>query len=219
MLGLEVDLEPFYRLAAEDSQLRTLTEGWRGFKPPQFPSIFETLVNAIACQQLTLTLGIHLLNRLAAAFGPAFPGTGQPVHAFPNPRDLDGLDPEDFRALGFSRSKGRAIINLARSLTTGSLELHSLKKMGESEAMSFLLARPGVGRWTAEYVLLRGLGRWSVFPGDDVGARRGLQTWLQLTEPLHYEKIRHLLDRWHPYAGLIYFHFLLAGLAKKGYVG
>jgi DNA-3-methyladenine glycosylase II len=64
--------------------------------------------------------------------------------------------------------------------------------------------------------LLRGLGHWSIFPGDDLGARRGLQTWLHLTEPLDYESIRRILTRWHPYAGPLYFHFLLAGLAEQG---
>jgi DNA-3-methyladenine glycosylase II len=50
------------------------------------------------------------------------------------------------------------------------------------------MALKGVGRWSAEYALLRGLGRWSVFPGDDIGARRHLKNWLQLDEPLNYEE-------------------------------
>jgi DNA-3-methyladenine glycosylase II len=217
MLGLDADMMPFYRLASIDSQLRSLVDGLRGFKPPRFPSVFEALVNAIACQQLTLTLGIHLLNRLAAAFGPVWQGSTEPARAFPRPGDLTDLEPEAFRALGFSHSKGLAIIGLARGLTTGSLGLENLEKMAESEIMTRLLTLKGVGRWSAEYVLLRGLGHWSVFPGDDVGARRHLQSWLHLSEPLDYEGVHRLLARWHPYAGLIYFHFLLSGLAKEGY--
>ena len=69
LLGLERDLSPFYRLAESDPFLRTLAARFRGVKPPRFPTLFECLVNAIACQQLTLTFGIRLLNRLVEAHG------------------------------------------------------------------------------------------------------------------------------------------------------
>ena len=61
LLGLRVDLTGFYRLAAGDERLGPLAERFRGSRPPRFPTIFETLVNAIACQQVTLTLGLRLL--------------------------------------------------------------------------------------------------------------------------------------------------------------
>jgi DNA-3-methyladenine glycosylase II len=70
----------------------------------------------------------------------------------------------------------------------------------------------GVGRWTAEYVLLRGLGRLHVFPGDDVGARNNLQRWLGLLEPLDYEGAQRTLAQWAPFQGLVYFHLLLRSL-------
>jgi DNA-3-methyladenine glycosylase II len=71
---------------------------------------------------------------------------------------------------------------------------------------------------TAEYVLLRGLGRTHIFPGDDVGARNNLKRWLRLEKPLDYEAVRRTLERWHPYAGLIYFHMLLDRLAEAGFL-
>jgi DNA-3-methyladenine glycosylase II len=74
----------------------------------------------------------------------------------------------------------------------------------------------GVGRWTAEYVLLRGLGRTNVFPGDDVGARKRLAMWLGRDKPLDYDGVKRAVRRWQPYAGLVYFHLLLAGLVKSG---
>jgi DNA-3-methyladenine glycosylase II len=218
MLGLNADLAPFYRLAEADDRLGPLVAPLRGFKPPRYPSVFEALVNAIAGQQISLTLAIHLLNRLAAMYGSVFPAAPEPQHAFPEPRDLATLISEAFRALGFSHSKGKAIIGVAQNLTTGGLDLEDLEKQEAAAAVTRLLALKGVGRWSAEYVLLRGLGHWSVFPGDDVGARRHLENWLHLTEPLGYEGVRRLLARWQPYGGLIYFHFLLRGLAEDGYL-
>ncbi len=71
LLGFSIDMGNFNRLAAADPALAPLAQRFSGFKPPRFPTVFEALVNAIACQQVTLTLGILLLSRLAANFGPA----------------------------------------------------------------------------------------------------------------------------------------------------
>ncbi len=232
-LGLDVDLSAFYRFAEADAQLGPLVRRFRGVKPPRLPTVFETLVNAIACQQITLTQGIHLLNRLSQTYGleaveaveavegpPAADGNA-PVHAshaFPRPRDLAHLEPQDLKSLGFSTNKGRALVELARAITHGRLDLEALMELDDDAVVSRLLAIRGVGRWTAEYVLLRGLGRIHIFPGDDVGARNNLQRWLGFTEPLNYASVQRVLAGWKPYSGLIYFHLLLDRLAQLGYL-
>jgi hypothetical protein len=81
---------------------------------------------------------------------------------------------------------------------------------------SALLELRGVGRWTAEYVLLRGLGRLHVFPGDDVGAQNSLARWLGRPNGLDYAGVTLALERWRPYAGMVYFHLLLDGLSQAG---
>ena len=74
----------------------------------------------------------------------------------------------------------------------------------------------GVGRWTAEYALLRGFGRLQVFPGDDVGAQKKLARWLGRSRPLDYAGVARAVAPWQPYAGLVYFHLLLHGLSLAG---
>ena len=81
---------------------------------------------------------------------------------------------------------------------------------------SSLLELRGVGRWTSEYVLLRGLGRLHVFPGDDVGAQKRLARWLGRSRRLDYADVRRAVKQWQPYAGLVYFHLLLDGLSQAG---
>lgn len=83
-------------------------------------------------------------------------------------------------------------------------------------ALKLLGALPGIGRWTAEYVLLRGLGRLNVFSGDDVGARNNLARFLGRRKPLDYESVGRAVAKWQPYAGLIYFHLLLARIRDAG---
>ena len=217
LLGLRVDLAPFYSFATRQGPLGRLARRFRGMKPPRFPSVFESLVNAIACQQVTLTLGIRLLNRLCALCGVAV-GEGEGVvHAFPRPEDLARLAPANLRPLGFSGQKGLALVELARAVA-GGLDLEGLAGLPDEEAIKRLRELRGVGRWTAEYALLRGLGRLHVFPGDDVGGQHNLARWLGLSEPLDYEGVRRTLARWRAYGGLVYLHLLLDRLAEAGCV-
>ncbi len=220
LLGLRVDLSEWYRVARRDVRLRTLAERFRGLKPPRFPSVFEALINAFACQQLSLEVGLELLNRLAALSNAHVQAhTGRGTHyAFPAPFDLARWSPSRLRTLGFSRQKARAVIELARAITECRLELESLDRESDDAIREQLSPLRGVGRWTAEYVLLRGLGRLHVFPGDDVGAQNKLARWLGRARPLDYLGVRRAIRRWQPYAGMVYFHLLLDDLMRQGVI-
>ena len=218
LLGHRIDLAAFYRLASRDADLGQLVRRFRGMKPPRFPSVFEGVVNGIACQQLSLTLGIHLLNRLAENHGLSMVANGGSSNAFPRPEDLTHATPEKLRPLGFSRQKSRAMIELAQIGVAGQTGLEGLRAFPDSDALARLKQLRGVGRWTAEYVLLRCLGRLQVFPGDDVGARNNLQRWLGLEQPLDNAEVGRGRARWQPYQGLVYFHLLLNRLAEAGHV-
>jgi DNA-3-methyladenine glycosylase II len=215
LLGIHVDLESFYQLAGTDEKLGPLAIRFRGFKPPRLHTGFETLINAISCQQLTLTVGIRLLNRLAEAYGPAIQ-TGEGVfHAFPRPQDLAEVDIEDLRKMSFSYQKARYITGLAQSIVQGQLHLSEIEPLDDQSAVDRLCSLKGVGRWSAEYFLLRGLGRTHIFPADDVGARNHLERWMGLSEKLNYDGVHKLLTPWEGYGGLVYFHLLLKSLMEK----
>lgn len=216
LLGLRVDLAEFHRFASSNPRLDSLASRFRGMKPPRFPTVFEALVNAVACQQVTLTLGIQLLNKVAAHY--SLSADGGSTFAFPRPEELTVRRPDDFRRLGFSHQKGRAIIELARSITSGGFDLEALAGLDDGAAVEKLRAHRGIGRWSAEYALLRGLGRSHIFPGDDVGARNRLERLLGVRQKLDYAGVARRLRSWRPYGGLVYFHMLLDGLAEAGHL-
>lgn len=217
-LGLQIDLQEFYRAAAADPKLGPLVDRFRGVKPPRFFSVFEGLINGIACQQLSLTLGIQLLNRLAQNFGLAAGEGNSLIHAFPRPQDLAGLEPDAIRKLGFNFQKARAMIEISRAIVEGRFDLEALEAATDEEALQALMELRGVGRWTAELTMLRGMGRWHIFPVGDLGARNGLARWLRLRKPLDAVRAQRLLARWNRYGGLIYFHMLMNGLDEAGYL-
>lgn len=218
MLGLSIDLAAFHALAREDRRLGPLAARFRGFKPPRFPSVFEALINAIACQQFTLTNGIRLLNSLAARTTTSTQASKREPPPFPSPARIARLPVAGLRDKGFSRQKAIAMTALAKAVASGELDLERLAQLDDAAASERLQALHGVGRWSAEYALLRGLGRTSVFPGDDVGARNNLQRWLGRRAPLDYQRVQRVVAPWRPFAGLVYFHLLLAQLDDAGYL-
>jgi DNA-3-methyladenine glycosylase II len=218
LLGLTVDLSEFAALATPDPLLGPLAERMRGLKPPRFPTVFEALVNGIACQQLSLAVGIHLLNRLVADRGRPVSENPDGPRAFPTPAELATVEPDELKLHGFSFTKARTIVEIARAIVTGDLDLESLEHVDDRAAIECLTGLRGVGRWTAEYVMLRGLGRLHIFPGDDVGAHNKLRRFFGIDTELDYHSVKRLVAPWHPYAGVVYFHLLLDSLSQTGLV-
>lgn len=216
LLGAGVDLRNWYRIAEGDPRLEPLAARFRGMKPPRLLTVFETVVNAFACQQLSLVVGLELLNRLAAVCDVRR-GTGANArYAFPMPDDVARHPAAAYRTIGFSRQKVDALLNLARGIHDRQIAVEGLAGDDDLEVRARLCRLRGVGRWTAEYVLLRGLGRLHVFPGDDVGAQKSLARWLGRRAPLDYAEVHMAVEQWQPYAGMVYFHLLLDGLSRAG---
>jgi DNA-3-methyladenine glycosylase II len=216
MLGSDRDLSGFYRLIRHDRTMAALAERFRGVRLPRFPTLYEALVNGIACQQLSLTVGIILLNRLAETYGARLSIPDGTVFGFPRPEKLAGADLANLKRLGFSRQKAQALIELSSRVAREDVDFSGLEAMSNEEAVEKLMELRGVGRWTADYALLRGMGRFMIFPAGDVGARNTLQDVLHISKSLDDEGVRIRLRRWDSCAGLIYVHLLLSKLAEEG---
>lgn len=160
------------------------------------------------------TVGIILLNRLAKRCGMIIDSD---VYAFHGSEGLADVEPANLRELGYSGNKARTISDPARSVSTGRLNLEELERLDNAKCVEGLVAIKGASR-TAEYVLLRGLGRIDAFPGDDAGAQNSLERRLHLKNNLtqrngtgseQVEKLRRF--------DLL--HLLLKGLSEAGTFG
>ncbi|MGH8012987.1 MAG: DNA-3-methyladenine glycosylase family protein [Candidatus Binataceae bacterium] len=220
-LGLRVDLTAFYEIARRDAKIGPMVKRFAGFRPPRFPTAFEAITNAVACQQLSLTVGLIILNRLARTqgkeSGAAGIGSWSPA-ILPSPRQLAAADPSELHKIGFSQRKTHALINIAERFVADQDHFGELEPLDDAAVFTRLLSLRGIGRWSAEYVMLRGLGRLNVFPADDVAGQKNLHRWLGLRKIPSYDRARRLLAGWHPYEGLLYFHFLLSNLEAHGIV-
>lgn len=216
ILGTQCDLRDFYSLSKHDPYLWPLINQFMGMKPPRYSTLFETLVNAISCQHVSLDAGLQIQNNLVRHMNLSLEDEGKMYYAFPRPQDVAKCSIADLYKLGYSTQKSETLIRMATLLADNDTPFRQLENFTNQEIMSFLAQFKGIGRWTGEYLMLRGLGRLDVFPGDDIGAQNNLQKLLHLEDKLDYKKIATLTKKWFPYAGLVYLHLLLAKLHEHG---
>ena len=170
VFSLEFDPEPFWRRARRERGLAELVRRCAGLRPQRFPTLFEALANGICCQQFSLASGMTRLGHLAERFGARTPD-GARVGP-PEPERIAGATLAALRAAGLSASRAAELREIARlQLERFERELAALP---DEQARARLRELPGIGPWTADYVLLRGLGRLDVFPAGDVGAAHTL---------------------------------------------
>ena len=213
VLGLDLDLPGFYTRAAGDPVLGPLVEPLFGLRPSITPDPFEMLVGAIAAQQVNLPFAYATRARLVQRFGTPVGHDGVTVYAFPSPAAVAAADVDTLRGMQFSTRKAEYLIGLARAIAEGSLDLDALARASDEDVVARLTAVRGLGRWTAEWFLARGLGRPDVCPAEDLGVRRAVEGLCFRGRPCDPPRIRRRALAWRPYRSVAV-HYLLAGLRR-----
>lgn len=170
LLDADSDPWPVAGVLAHDPLLAGSVASRPGLRVPGAPDGEELAVRTVLGQQVSLAAANRLAGHLAALAGNDLPGRlarHGVTRTFPGPEAVGALDPV---ALPMPRARGRAVVGLARALAGGEVALD--RSVGREEARAALLAMPGVGPWTADYVRMRALGDPDVFLPDDAAARR-----------------------------------------------
>jgi len=213
ILNLNDYLTPFYHEVKDDPPLHALTKKLRGLKPPTTPSVFEALVDSIIEQQISLTVARSLESRVTKLFGDPLVVDGKTFYGFPLPGRLASGTPEQFRGCGLSSMKGEYISNAAGMITRGELGLERLRDINDSEKIIEELGKlKGVGRWTAELVILRGMHRFDTLPADDLGLRRSIAKHYQAIGKISGDEARIISNRWGSWKGLAAYYLLVADM-------
>jgi DNA-3-methyladenine glycosylase II len=215
LLGEAWDLPAFYGDAAQDPVLGSLVRpagAYFGLRPTLVPDPFEMLVGAISAQQVNLAFAFATRTRLVRRYGTPVEFDGVTVHAFPAPVALADVPTSALRAMQFSERKAEYIVGLARELAAGRLDLGALVRVPDEAVVARLTAVRGLGRWTAEWFLARGLGRPDVCPADDLGVRRAVEALCFRGRERDAAQVRRRARAWRPHRSLAT-HYLLAAHA------
>jgi DNA-3-methyladenine glycosylase II len=179
-----------------------------GLEPETRRAPFQSLVLAVAHQQLHAAAAANILGR----FKKLFPG-----RKFPRAEDLAAVTDDHIRGCGFSFAKIRAIRDLAEKTLSGVVPTtRAMDLLSDEEIIVRLTEVRGVGRWTAEMLLIFQLGRPDVLPADDFGVRNGFRRAYRKRSLPTPQAIRRFGERWRPHATTAAWYLWRAADVPKG---
>jgi DNA-3-methyladenine glycosylase II len=184
-------------IRAADPRMAALVEADTDLDPDAvfdgWPSdLWSALVFQVVGQQLSRAAAAAILGRLEAS------------HAgrLPTPAELLQTDAETLRGIGLSRAKAVYLHDLAARLEDGRLDLERLRALDDDDARTELTQVKGVGRFTADGVLMVALRRPDVWPAADLALRRAVERVWGLDAPASVAEVDALGDRFRPWRTL-----------------
>jgi DNA-3-methyladenine glycosylase II len=215
LLNLDLDLKPFYRLAQGDIVLSGIVKKLRGLKSPLTSTPFEALVDSIIEQQISLKVAHSLQGKVIKSFGDRLNVKGESYYAFPTPEKLSLASIEDLRGCGLSSRKAEFIREISGLIAQDKLNLNKYKDYQDlSAAISELDEIRGIGLWTAEMTLVRGMGKLDAFPADDLGLRRIISHYYFHDKKISAEDARDIASKWGTWKGLASFYLVIAEIKR-----
>jgi AraC family transcriptional regulator of adaptative response / DNA-3-methyladenine glycosylase II len=194
VFDLDADPAPIGAQLRHDSALAARLRRRPGVRVPGAFSGFELAVRAVLGQQVTVAGARTLAGRIVASYGTSLAAPeGAVSRLFPSAQALAAAD---LAGLGLTRARAASLLALARAVAAGALDLEG--GQAPESVRRGLLALPGIGPWTADYVLLRALGEPDAFPAGDLGLRRALGP---PGRPLTAAALEQRAKAWQPWRG------------------
>src|ERR1700736_4317195 len=183
--------------------------GQCGLPSARDPDIYSGLIQSIISQQLSTKAAATIYGRFRALL----PGSGGPT-----PQAVLPLSEETLRGVGLSRQKISYLRDLSRKMLEGSLQTDSLSSLGDEEVIDALTQIKGVGRWTAEMILIFRLLRSDILPVGDLGIVKAIQNAYGLRKPPDARRMMKIAEPWRPYRSIASW-YLWASLDNKPVTG
>ncbi len=202
VLFADLALSPFYALTSGHPVLGGVVKDLAGLKPMRPASLLEMAVIVITEQQISLAAAGSIRSRLVARYGDLVEG----VWVFPDAHKLAGATVNDLRACGYSQRKAEYILEFARQVADGRLDLQALKDLPDEAVRSRLTGLRGWGPWSANYFLVRGLARPDCLPSDDLAIRSVVGKYLGDGTRPSPGQVEQLLAPFAPYRGMAAFY-------------
>jgi 3-methyladenine DNA glycosylase/8-oxoguanine DNA glycosylase len=198
LFSLSHPLPEFYALVRRERVLAGTERRFRGLRLPRDANLYEAILHAILGQQLSVAAANTLKGRLLSATDSVLEVDGLELPLVPPPAALERLGERGLRGLGISGAKARSLLSLAARERVGAFEAGRFAGRPAEWAIEALDAEPGIGRWTAENALLRGLGRRDLFVAGDLGLRAALDVYGALPRSAPELAARAWGDRYYP---------------------
>ena len=204
------DLGALYEFMERDEILHSIKNKLYGLRPPGIgASIFEGAIRVIIQQQISLQVAYVMTGELVKRFGEKIEIDGEPYYDFPSPQVLANANENELRKCKLSRQKSRYIKELSLKVADG-YDLEKIKKMNNEEAIEELMKFKGIGRWTAELILITTLRRMDLCVPDDLGARKAVSYFYFDGKLQSGDIVRKFTERWGEFKGWIIYYLICA---------
>jgi DNA-3-methyladenine glycosylase II len=212
LFSLDLDLKPFYESVKNDEVMSHLIKKLWGLKNPTTQTIFEAMVDAIVEQQISLKVANKLENKIIKRFGDALNLQDDVYFVYPTPRQLARVSIDEFRQCGLSYRKAEYIKEASTLIVEGKLNLENLKNYEDSDQIIHELDHVrGVGVWTAEFTMLKGMQRLEALPADDLGLRR-VKSYYRNGKVISSAEARRIAENWGCWKGLATYYLVVADM-------
>lgn len=200
LLDLDADAAAIDEQLGADPLLGPLVAAWPGVRVVgSVDGGAEMAIRAVVGQQVSVAGARTVISRLAATYGKPLTSPDDSISRhFPTPEGLAEADPG---SLPMPRARGRALVAMCAAIAEGRINLDA--GADREEAVAALLALPGVGPWTADYVRLRALGDPDVMLASDLGVQRALE---RLGRPGDPRSVGALAQEWRPWRSYALMH-------------
>ena len=225
LLGTGQDLAPFYRAAQADAPLSAIVKQFHGLHLPHTASVYEAMVLAILGQQIATNVARIIRTLIIETHGPSQAFDGQDFYAFPRPETLGALSVDQLREMKLSQRKAEYVKGISRAALDFSAGVspdfspdgfESLHRMSDEEVVRKTVELRGVGVWTAQWVLIRALGRPDALPLGDLALRRVVSRVYFGGTEINDAQLDEFAQRWSPwraYATVYLFTAMRSGMA------
>jgi DNA-3-methyladenine glycosylase II len=184
----------FGALLRRDPVLARLNGKFPGIRQVRQFDLFYGLLRAISAQQINLRWATTLRRRLAEAYGEKLRVGDDFVYSL-RPEVVASVRVEELRTLQFSAHKAKSILAVAEAIASRKLIHEELEKMEDTDAMQALTALRGIGTWSAEWILVRCLGRARVVAGD-LGVKKAVAIAYLGKDLAREDEVRRAVAHW-----------------------
>ncbi|MBU2739537.1 DNA-3-methyladenine glycosylase 2 family protein [Acidithiobacillus sp. ATCC 19703] len=206
-LNLDQNPRGFLTLGKQDAPLRQLQEQFRGMRPVRIASPYESLIWAIIGQQIHVAFARRLKYRFLEHCGDQVQMNDHLYPVFPGPEQVLRADQQKLATLQFSRQKSAYIATVSAAVADGRLNFEAISALPQEQAISHLTKFRGIGRWTAEYVLMRGLGYSDCIPAADIGLRKVAGQLYGLGRTASEKEVRDVTEQFHGWRSWVAFYW------------
>ena len=213
LFNLDLDLSKFYVQIKKDKTLRQITQALRGLRSPTTQTVYESLIDSIIEQQISLKVATSMERRIIKKYGEALTLDGATYYAYPTPSTMAKATIEDLRNYGLSQRKGEYVKEISTLVSERKLDLEKFRTYENAkDIVEELDAVRGIGVWTAELTVIRSMQKWDAMPADDVGLRRIISRYYCEGKKITSEEAKKIAEPWGKWRGLAAYYFVVAEL-------